>query len=81
MKTTYDAGREPSPTFRQSPKAPKLGARPATKKYCNRLFFWASRYAWDKHDGLEAREAARNLVITAYVGYSKPAERKSAAAS
>ena len=73
VKTTYDAGQEPKTT--------KSGDRPGTKKYYNRLFSWASRYAWDKHDGLDARETAPNLVITVYVGYSNPAERKSAAAS
>ena len=58
-----------------------MGRPDRDQEYYNRLFFWASRYAWDKHDGLDAREAAPNLVITAYVGYRKPAERKSAAAS
>ena len=57
------------PNFQQEPKPPDLKAQPGSKKYHSRIFFWASRYAWDKRDGLDAREAARNLVLTAYVGY------------
>lgn len=78
VKATLDAGKEakPRPTFGQAPKPPNLEARPEAKKCHSRLFFWASRYAWDKHDGLDAKLATRNLVLAVSVGYSKPTEKK-----
>lgn len=83
VKTKIDAGQEPKPrpTFGQPAKPPNPEARPEAKKYHSRLFSWASRYAWDKHDDMDAKLAARNLVLTAYVGYSKPIKKKNLATS
>ena len=83
IKATLDAGEQPRtrPTFQHGPKPPNLEAQPGARKYHSRLFFWASRYAWDKHDGLDAREAARNLVLTAYMGYHKKVEESTQARS
>ena len=71
VEAAAEAGKEARarPHFQNGPKPPDLKAQPGAKKYQSRLFFWASRYAWDKRDGLDAKEAARNLVLTAYVGY------------
>ena len=73
VQASMAAGEQPRsrPTFQDGPKPPGLKAQPGPKKYHSRIFLFASRYAWDKRDGLDAREAARNLVLTAYVGYQR----------
>ena len=73
IQAAADSGTEarPRPNFQQGPKPPDLKAQPGQRKYHSRIFFWASRYAWDKRDGLNAREAARNLVLTTYVGFHR----------
>ena len=59
------AGHEdrPRPRFANPPallKAP-IGFR----KYRRRLAWWASRYAWDRADGLPVEESAKGLIHTA----------------
>ena len=73
VQASLEAGEQPRsrPAFQNGPKPPDLKAQPGPKKYHSRIFLLASRYAWDKRDGLDAREAARNLVLTAYVGYQR----------
>ena len=73
VQASMAAGEQPRsrPAFQDGPKPPDLKAQPGPKKYHSRIFLFASRYAWDKRDGLDAREAARNLVLTAYVGYQR----------
>ena len=73
VKATQDAENvlRPNPSFRQANKPPNPKARPGAMKYRSCLLYWASQYAWDKNDGLDAQESARYLVLTAYLGYQK----------
>ena len=83
VQASLAAGEEPRsrPAFQNGPKPPDLKAQPGPKKYHSRIFLFASRYAWDKRDGLDARESARNLVLTAYVGFQKKTAEEAQVAS
>ena len=83
VQASMAAGEQPRsrPAFQDGPKPPDLKAQPGPKKYHSRIFLFASRYAWDKRDGLDAREAARNLVLTAYVGFQKKIAEEAQVAS
>ncbi|MCY4367755.1 MAG: hypothetical protein OXE17_16265 [Chloroflexi bacterium] len=78
VKATQDAENvlRPNPSFRQANKPPNPKDRPGAMKYRSCLLYWASQYAWDEHDGLDAQESARYLVLTAYLGYQKRVQEK-----
>ena len=66
-------GREPRsrPPFDTPPRMADKKSPPKPPTYNYRIQYWASKYAWDKQDGLPAGDAATNLVHTAIIGTTK----------
>ena len=62
------AGRpdKPRPRFANPPAL--LDAPTDWHTFRRHLSWWASRYAWDKADGLPTKESARGLIRTALMG-------------
>ena len=59
--------------FTGPPKPPTPEDPPGVFVYVRALQWWASRYAWDRADGLPSLEAASGLLRVAVVG---PAKKK-----
>ena len=65
---TLAAGKpdKPRPRFLNTPAL--LDAPTHWRRYRHDLRWWASRYAWDKADGLPTVDSARGLIRTALMG-------------
>ena len=69
------------PPFDNPPRMADKKSPPKPPTYNYRIQYWASKYAWDKQDGLPAGDAATKLVHTAIIGtrktkHAKPAEQQ-----
>ena len=62
---------KPRPKFAGKPDLGDPAKPPNRRIYQGRLGWWASRYAWDKADGLPLAEATGGLLHTAIVGYAQ----------
>ena len=61
----------PRPPFDRPPRVATKNSPPKPPTYNYRIQYWASKYAWDKQDGLPAGDAATKLVHTAIIGTRK----------
>ena len=69
-------GQQPRPKFAGVPRKTNPTNPPGHRRYNGALTWWASRYAWDKADGLPVEEAAMNLMRTAIVGTREDREKR-----